>query len=262
MAEPRRPALVLCAHGTRDPLGRATVREVVDAVAERLPGVEVLEAYVDVHGPEVAEVVAGLPARARAAGWPGVRACRCCSRRATTCTSTSRRPWPTGPTCAPPVRSGPTTCSSTCSSSGSRPQGRCAGWPVVLAPAGSSDARAQADSADMAQRLAERGAGRCSLGYAAGPVPTVADAVRAARAAGRRGAGRGGVVPAGAGVLPAAGRGFGGRRRDRAARAGPADRRRSCWPATGPRSRRSAAPSRQPQPRRAAAPRWHRRRAR
>ena len=61
MPEPRAPALVLCAHGTRDPLGRETVRAVLGAVAERLPGVEVLEAYVDVHGPEVAEVVAALP---------------------------------------------------------------------------------------------------------------------------------------------------------------------------------------------------------
>ena len=55
------PALVVCAHGTRDPDGRATVRAVVAEVAALLPGVDVLEAYVDVHGPEVADVVAGLP---------------------------------------------------------------------------------------------------------------------------------------------------------------------------------------------------------
>ena len=57
------------------------------------------------------------------------------------------------------------------------------GWPVVLAPAGSSDARAQADSADMAERLAARWGGPVSLGYAAGPAPAVADAVAAAREA-------------------------------------------------------------------------------
>ena len=127
MAERQRPpALVLCAHGTRDPHGRATVREVVAAVADRLPGVEVLEAFVDVHGPEVDAVVAGLPrAPARSARtvlpeWPASW-CRCCSRRATTCTSTSPGPWRSAPTCARPAPSGPTTCSSTCSSTGSRP---------------------------------------------------------------------------------------------------------------------------------------------
>ena len=61
MAEPRPPALVLCAARHPRPARRGTVRAVLAAVAERLPGVEVLEAYVDVHGPEVAEVVAALP---------------------------------------------------------------------------------------------------------------------------------------------------------------------------------------------------------
>ena len=61
-------SLVLCAHGTRDPLGRETVGAVVAAVAARLPDVAVLEAYVDVHGPDVADVVAGLPEGERAAG--------------------------------------------------------------------------------------------------------------------------------------------------------------------------------------------------
>jgi len=59
------------------------------------------------------------------------------------------------------------------------------GGPVVLAPAGSSDARAQADSADMAARLEQRWGGTVHLGYAAGPVPSVADAVTVARAVSR-----------------------------------------------------------------------------
>ncbi len=61
MAEP--PALVVCGHGTRDARGRAVVAAAVEAVAARLPGVDVREAYVDVHGPAVDEVVASLPAR-------------------------------------------------------------------------------------------------------------------------------------------------------------------------------------------------------
>ena len=56
------------------------------------------------------------------------------------------------------------------------------GGAVVLAPAGSSDPRATADSAETAARLARRWGGPVTVGYAAGPVPTVADAVAAARA--------------------------------------------------------------------------------
>ena len=162
MAEPRPPALVLCAHGTRDPLGRATVRAVLAAVAERLPEVEVLEAYVDVHGPEVAEVVAGLPRRdgdavagvvvplllaagyhvhvdiaAAVAGRPDVRA--------------------TGAL-------GPDDLLVDVLEERLVAAGAPRGGVVVLAPAGSSDARAQADSADMAARLEQRwgGAGATS----------------------------------------------------------------------------------------------------
>ena len=50
--------LVLCAHGTRSPAGRAAVRAMVDAVAASMAGSRsepVLDAYVDVHGPTLAE---------------------------------------------------------------------------------------------------------------------------------------------------------------------------------------------------------------
>ena len=172
-------ALVLCAHGTRDPLGRETVRAVLAAVAERLPGVEVLEAYVDVHGPEVAEVVGGLPVAAGdavagvvvplllAAGYHvHVDIAQAVAGR-------------------PDVRStgalGPDdllvdVLVERLEAAGAQP-----GGAVVLAPAGSSDARAQADSADMAARLERRWGGVVQLGFAAGPVPTVAEAVARAR---------------------------------------------------------------------------------
>jgi sirohydrochlorin ferrochelatase len=179
MPESARPVLVLCAHGTRDPAGRATVREVVAAVAARLPGVEVLEAYVDVHGPDVADVVAALP-RAQgdavaavvvplllAAGYHvHVDLARAVADR-------------------PDVRStgalGPDDLLVDVLVERLEAAGAERGGPVVLAPAGSSDARAQADSADMAARLAERWGGRVRLGFAAGPQPTVADAVASLR---------------------------------------------------------------------------------
>jgi sirohydrochlorin ferrochelatase len=177
--EPRHPALVLCAHGTRDPLGRDTVRAVLAAVAERLPGVEVLEAYVDVHGPDVADVVAALPGAPDqavagvvvplllAAGYHvHVDIARAVADR-------------------PDVRRtgalGPDDLLVDVLVERLEAAGAERGGVVVLAPAGSSDARAQADSADMAARLEQRWGGTVHLGFAAGPVPTVADAVASAR---------------------------------------------------------------------------------
>ncbi len=189
MAE-RRAALVLCAHGTRDPLGRATVAEVARAVADRLPGVEVLEAFVDVHGPEVDAVVAGLPhaptsgkaAEGGAAGVAGVVVPLLLSAGYHVHVDIARAVAE-----RPDVRTagalGPDDLlvDVLVDRLGAAGAGR--GWPVVLAPAGSSDARAQADSADMAERLAARWGGPVSLGYAAGPAPAVSEAVARAREA-------------------------------------------------------------------------------
>ncbi|HYN67006.1 MAG TPA: CbiX/SirB N-terminal domain-containing protein [Ornithinibacter sp.] len=179
--EPQGPTLVVCAHGTRDPLGRATVREVVHEVAERLPGVAVLEAYVDVHGPGIAEVVAGIrraglyhvsgvvvPLLLASGYHVHVDIARAVAER-------------------PDVRTtgalGPDDLLVDVLLERLESAGAMHGGPVVLAPAGSSDDRAQADSAEMAGRLAERWGATVRLGYAAGPAPTVADAVSAARAA-------------------------------------------------------------------------------
>jgi sirohydrochlorin ferrochelatase len=168
----------VCAHGTRDPGGRQVVREVVDAVAEALPGVEVLEAFVDVHGPDVADVVAALPpAEGDAAGvvvplllaagyHVHVDIARAVADRPDVLTTGAL---------------GPDDLLVDVLVDRLEAAGAQRGGPVVLAPAGSSDARAQADSAQMAARLAARWGGPVSLGYAAGPLPTVAEAVATAR---------------------------------------------------------------------------------
>lgn len=57
-----RPALVVCAHGTDDPDGRATTLAIAAAARERLPGVEVRDAYVDVQTPVLGDVVDALVA--------------------------------------------------------------------------------------------------------------------------------------------------------------------------------------------------------
>lgn len=58
-----RPALIGCSHGTADPAGRATIRALLALTADRLPGVEVVEAFVDVQEPALPDVVESLGPR-------------------------------------------------------------------------------------------------------------------------------------------------------------------------------------------------------
>jgi sirohydrochlorin ferrochelatase len=180
VAEP--PRLVVCAHGTRDPLGRATVRAVVDAVAERLTGVEVLEAFVDVHGPDVVDVVGAIPVGDRVSGVvvPLLLAAGYHVHVDIADAVASRPDVVATPALGPDDRLVDLLLDRLAA------VGAGEGQPVVLAPAGSSDPRAQADSAEVAARLATRWGGPVTLGFAAGPEPTVADAVASARASGAR----------------------------------------------------------------------------
>ncbi|MFJ4227558.1 sirohydrochlorin chelatase [Paenarthrobacter nicotinovorans] len=55
------PVLIACAHGTRNAEGQAAIRQVMADIEELRPGLQVLEAYVDVQEPELGGVVEGLP---------------------------------------------------------------------------------------------------------------------------------------------------------------------------------------------------------
>ncbi len=54
------PVLVLCAHGTADPVGQAATAALAEEVAGLLPEVRVVPTWVDVQVPQVADVVADL----------------------------------------------------------------------------------------------------------------------------------------------------------------------------------------------------------
>ncbi|GAA1950532.1 sirohydrochlorin chelatase [Amycolatopsis minnesotensis] len=54
--------LVAVAHGSRDPRSPSVVRELVDSVAARLPGVEVRTSFLDLSEPSVTDVLARLHA--------------------------------------------------------------------------------------------------------------------------------------------------------------------------------------------------------
>ncbi|MEV7606509.1 sirohydrochlorin chelatase [Paenarthrobacter sp. NPDC089322] len=55
------PVLIACAHGTRNAEGQAAIRQVMAEIEALRPGLQVLEAYVDVQEPELSGVVEGLP---------------------------------------------------------------------------------------------------------------------------------------------------------------------------------------------------------
>lgn len=177
------PALVVCGHGTRDPEGRAAVAALVDEVAALLPGVTVREAYVDVHGPAVADVVASVPYL------PG--------------------PGPAGVVVPALLAAGYHVRVDLADAVRDRPDvvvaralgpddrlvdvlldrmseaGIPDGADVLLAPAGSSDGSARADGAEVARRLGERWGAPVGLAFAAGAEPAVAESVARALDAGR-----------------------------------------------------------------------------
>jgi len=52
------PALVAVSHGTSDPRGQGAIRRLVEGLSDRLPGVEVRQAFVDVEAPDLSTVLA------------------------------------------------------------------------------------------------------------------------------------------------------------------------------------------------------------
>jgi len=55
-----RPALVAVAHGTRDPAGPEVIADLLDEVRRRLPGVDVITAWVELVSPGLDEVMSGM----------------------------------------------------------------------------------------------------------------------------------------------------------------------------------------------------------
>ncbi len=174
------PALVACAHGTREPAGRRVVGGLVAALRAARPGLPVVAAFVDVQPPRVADVVAGLGGRA-----------------AVVVPLLLSGGYHVHVDVARAVRS-----SSAVASAALGPDDRLTGLlldrlreagatphdAVVLAAAGSSDRRAVADVERVREDLRVRWGGPVSTGYGAKASPSVAEAIAAARAehAGRR----------------------------------------------------------------------------
>ena len=172
-----RPVLIGCAHGTRAPEGQQVIRDLLGEV-ERHLGVEVREAYVDVQDPKVDDVVASVPALPAGASAVVVPLLLAGGYHVYVDIAQAVKDRPDVPA-APPLGPDPRLVDIVLE------RLDVAGTPrdaaVVLAAAGSSDPRSQSDTHTAAAQLRERWDGPVSIGFAAGPKPSVADAVAQAR---------------------------------------------------------------------------------
>ena len=170
--------LIGCAHGTRDWEGQATIRQVIEDVRTALPDHDVREAYVDVHGPDITEVIEEIPEGAGAPSAvvvPLLLAGGYHVYHDIANAVKERIDVSPAPALGPDARLVDIVLERI----------HQAGVPetatLVLAAAGSSDPRSTADTAAAAEMLRARWGGPVRVGYAAGISPTVAEAVAAAR---------------------------------------------------------------------------------
>jgi sirohydrochlorin ferrochelatase len=176
------PVLVACSHGTADPVGTAAVARLVEAVRSATDA-PVVEAFVDVHGPYVDEVVAEHEGNAvvvpllLAAGFH----VKVDIGRAT-------EPWSRA---SASDSLGPSPRLTDVLVDRMRTAGVRRGDAVVLAAAGSSDDAADRSVRAAADLLAETWASPVTVAYGAARQPGIAEEVARLR---RRGAGRVAVV--------------------------------------------------------------------
>ena len=175
--------LIGCAHGTRAAAGQQTIRDLLAAVHEAMD-IEVREAYVDVQDPRIDAVIDGIESRDGAASAVVVPILLGGGYHVYVDIAQAVEGRPdvlTAPALGPDPRLLDIVVERLDQ----------AGVPrdatVVLAAAGSSDPRSQADTATAAEMLREHWAGPVRIGYAAGPSPSVADAVASARENGEDG---------------------------------------------------------------------------
>ncbi|MFC7789769.1 sirohydrochlorin chelatase [Microbacterium sp. MAHUQ-60] len=176
--------LIACSHGTNSPEGRATVTRLIGLVRDRMPGVRIVPAFVDVQSPRIAAVVARESRNDRAVVVPLLlssghhTSVDIASAVAAHPASRQTEPLGTHPLIAHVLA----TRLRAAVRGAWRP-----GDSVVLAAAGSSDPLAAQDVTAAAEHLRRLVPAPVTVGYASGAGPRVAEAVSASR---RRGATR------------------------------------------------------------------------
>ena len=168
------PALIACAHGTRDVRGRRAVGALVAALATARPGLDVEAAYVDVQPPTVADVVQ----RTTAGDGSAVVVPLLLSRGYHVGVDVARAVEGRRAVAAGALGPDPRLTSLLLDRLAETEVA--AGDVVVVAAAGSSDARAAADVEQVTRAVQAHHAGPVVVGYGASASPSVADAVAAA----------------------------------------------------------------------------------
>ncbi|GAA4154514.1 sirohydrochlorin chelatase [Gryllotalpicola daejeonensis] len=172
------PVTVLAAsHGTSSPAGQAAVRRLVELVGDALP-VQVVRCHVDVEQPSVPAALAAVPAENRAVIVPLLLSAGY-HVYVDLAEAADASPVPTQVTGAlGPDRRLVEVLARRLSEAGYDGEAS-----VVLAAAGSSDARAVDDCLRTGELLAARLSAPVEVGFLSAAAPTVAEAVAAARAA-------------------------------------------------------------------------------
>jgi sirohydrochlorin ferrochelatase len=176
------PVLVACAHGTRNPTGRRLVAELALAARRLRPGLPTTAAFVDVQPPTVTDVVAGLAATGRRAVVVPLLLSGGYHVHVDVARAVEAHD---GVVAAGPLGPDPRLVEvlhDRLVAAGTDPRDPLTA--VVLAAAGSSDARAVADVENTADLLQRTWAAPVTTGYGSAALPAVPDAVAAARHAG------------------------------------------------------------------------------
>lgn len=178
------PILILCAHGTRDAAGQQVILDVAQQVRDAM-GVEVRVAYVDVQEPTIDDVVAAVPA-AEPGGVAAVVVPFLLAGGFHVYVDISRavatRADVTGAPALGPDERLLAIVMDRIAQANVHPTAT-----LVLAPAGSSDPRSEADTNTTLDSLRLIWDGPVRVGYASGIEPTATAAVKAARLHGEDG---------------------------------------------------------------------------
>jgi len=169
------------AHGTRDPAGVRTVRQIVDALRGSAASSEIGVAFLELAEPDVPTALAGIPADRRAVLVPLLLASGYHDRVDLPAAIAAARP---GTAHASVL--GPDPRLAVALADRLREAGRRPGEAVVLAAAGSSDPTAVESVRTQAGLLAAELGTAVTVGFGAAAAPDVPAAVAAARAAGAR----------------------------------------------------------------------------
>lgn len=172
-------AVVLVAHGTRDPRGAETVRRLARRVGSALPTQEVALAYVDVQEPLVGDVLGDVMARHASVVVVPLLLSRGFHVDVDIAQAVAAHPGSRAV-----AQLGPDPLLAALMVDRLRALDVPEDAHVVLAAAGSSRSEAAEDVQSAAEQLGQEWDGPVSVAYAAGTAPSVPDAVAAARATG------------------------------------------------------------------------------